>query len=97
MEFAEKPVVAVQQCRSYDPEQVYAAVLRQFELLGGVEQFLPGLLELVHAVGFQMGDLPDELAGVTHVDVAATPVLNTFNGRTNAELHLRDVKPTLQA
>ena len=35
----------------------------------------------------------DELIGVNYVDVAVAPVLNTFNGRTNAELHLRDVRP----
>ncbi len=47
----------------------------------------------IRAVGFAMGDLADMLAGVRRVDVAAEPTLNTFNGRTNVELKLRDVKP----
>jgi len=40
MELMDKPVVAVQHCKSYDPEQVYMAIARQFELLGGVERFI---------------------------------------------------------
>jgi len=46
----------------------------------------------VRAVGFGMGDLADLLADIRHIDVAAEPRLNTFRGRTNVELHLRDVK-----
>ncbi len=45
----------------------------------------------MRAVGFNMGDLADALAGVRNVSVAAQPVLNHFNGRTSVELHLRDV------
>lgn len=45
----------------------------------------------MRAVGFNMGDLADALAGVRKVDLAAQPVLNRFNGNTNVELHLRDV------
>ena len=40
MELPEKPVVAIQQCKSYDPQEVYSAISRQFELLGGVECFI---------------------------------------------------------
>ena len=40
MESSEKPIVAVQQCKSYDPQMVYSAILRQFEILGGVEHFI---------------------------------------------------------
>ena len=46
----------------------------------------------IRAVGFGMGDLADHLAGVPRVDVAAQPVLNTFNGRTTVELKLLDVR-----
>ncbi len=45
----------------------------------------------MRAVGFGMGDLADDLRGVRHVDLAATPALNTFNGRTSIELKLEDV------
>ena len=45
----------------------------------------------IRAVGFKMGELTDCLAGVNRVDVAATPVLNTFRGVTSIELRLRDV------
>ncbi|MEN8127797.1 MAG: DUF362 domain-containing protein [Planctomycetota bacterium] len=40
MELSEKPVVAVQRCRSYDSQEVYSAVCRQFELLGGLDRFV---------------------------------------------------------
>ena len=45
----------------------------------------------MRAVGFNMGDLTDALAGVRKVSVAAQPVLNRFNGKTNVELRLSDV------
>ncbi len=43
-------------------------------------------------MGFRMGDLADLLVGVNSIDVAAEPVLNTFNGRTTVELKLLDVQ-----
>jgi single-stranded-DNA-specific exonuclease len=46
----------------------------------------------IRAVGFGMGDLADELAGIKTVDVAAEPTLNHFRGNTSVELKLRDVK-----
>ncbi len=46
----------------------------------------------LRAVGFGMGDLADKLIGVSHVDVAAEATLNTYRGKTNVELHLRDVQ-----
>jgi single-stranded-DNA-specific exonuclease len=45
----------------------------------------------MRAVGFNMGDLADHLMGHETLNVAAEPMLNTFNGRTNVELKLRDV------
>jgi single-stranded-DNA-specific exonuclease len=45
----------------------------------------------IRAVGFNMGDLADDLVGINAIDVAAEPTLNTFNGRTSVELKLRDV------
>jgi uncharacterized protein (DUF362 family) len=48
MESTEKSVVAAVRCGSYDTGMVYAAVCRQFELLGGVERFIqPGLRVLI--------------------------------------------------
>ncbi len=46
----------------------------------------------IRAVGFGMGDLADYLVGVNSIDVAAEPVLNSFNGRTSVELKLLDVR-----
>ena len=45
----------------------------------------------MRAVGFGMGELAERLTGVTHVDVAAEPTINTFNGRSSPELQLKDV------
>jgi single-stranded-DNA-specific exonuclease len=45
----------------------------------------------IRCVGFGMGSLADELAGVRAIDLAGEPVLNRFNRRTSVELHLRDV------
>ncbi len=45
----------------------------------------------MRAVGFGMGDLADRLTGVACIDVAAEPTINTFNGRSSAELQLKDV------
>jgi hypothetical protein len=46
----------------------------------------------LRAVGFGMGDLADSLVGIREVDVAAQPVLNSFNGQTSVELQLQDVR-----
>lgn len=46
----------------------------------------------LRAVGFRMGALPDYLAGARAVDVAGRPVLNTYRGRTNVELEIKDIK-----
>ncbi len=46
----------------------------------------------VRAVGFGMGAAAADLSNVRQVDVAAEPVLNTFNGRTNVELQIRDLR-----
>ena len=45
----------------------------------------------MRVVGFGLGDLADLLMGVRRIDVAATPVLNTFRNQTTVELHVRDV------
>ncbi len=47
--------------------------------------------ETIRAVGFGMGDLADHLAGVKEIDVAGTPILNSFRGKTNVEFKLKDV------
>ena len=45
----------------------------------------------MRAVGFSMGELAERLVGVTAVDVAAQPIISTFNGQSTAELQLKDV------
>ena len=45
----------------------------------------------MRCVGFGMGELADELAGVNTVDIAGEPVLNHFNGSSSVEMHLCDV------
>jgi single-stranded-DNA-specific exonuclease len=45
----------------------------------------------MRAVGFSMGELAERLVGVTHLDVAAEPMISTFNGQSTAELQLKDV------
>ncbi|MEI7836760.1 MAG: single-stranded-DNA-specific exonuclease RecJ [Planctomycetota bacterium] len=81
-----KPVVALRSCR------MITAPVRMGPK-GGSVSFLAGQNDTrIRAVGFAMGDLADLLVGVNTVDVAGTPVLNTFNGRTSVELHLKDVQ-----
>jgi single-stranded-DNA-specific exonuclease len=79
------PVVAIRGCRLVVPPrrmgrtgQTASLVLAQNDTT-------------LRAVGFNMGDLADSLVGINTVDVAAEPVLNTFNGMTSVELKLRDV------
>jgi single-stranded-DNA-specific exonuclease len=79
------PVVAIRGCRLVVPPrrmgrtgQTVSLVLAQNDTT-------------LRAVGFNMGDLADSLVGINTVDVAAEPVLNTFNGMTSVELKLRDV------
>jgi single-stranded-DNA-specific exonuclease len=45
----------------------------------------------IRAVGFGMGDLVDRLTRGGDIDVAGSPVFNTFRGRTNVEFMLKDV------
>ena len=40
-----------------------------------------------------MGGLADQLESRSRVHLAATPVLNRWNGRESGELHLRDLRP----
>ena len=80
-----RPVVVVRGCRVLgQPNRMGRNGATIGLVLGG-----PGAR--VRAVGFGMADLPEYLEGVSRVDIAAWPVLNTFHGRTNVELHLQDV------
>jgi len=81
-----RPVLAITGCRILTPArrigqtgQTVSVVLQQ----NGVS---------MRAIGFGMGDLADAAAGVSQCDIAGSPVLNTFNGRTNVEIHLKDVR-----
>ncbi len=46
----------------------------------------------LRAVGFQMGELVDALAGAKAVDVVGRPMLNRYAGQTTVELHLEDAR-----
>jgi single-stranded-DNA-specific exonuclease len=80
-----RPVVAIRGCQLLGPAK------RMGKTGGHVSMVLGQNGGSMRAVGFGMGDLADALAAVRSVDVAGKPVLNTFNGRTNVELHLADV------
>jgi single-stranded-DNA-specific exonuclease len=80
-----EPVIALHGCRIVNPPK------RMGKRGNHVSMMLTQGKGTIRAVGFNMGSLVDSLVGVTDVDVAATPTLNTFNGRTSVELHLKDV------
>lgn len=80
-----RPVIALRGCTLSCPPKRMGRTGQTISLLlsqGG---------KAMRAVGFNMGDLADHLLGQETLDVAAEPMLNTFNGRTSVELRLRDV------
>jgi len=81
-----RPVVAVRDC----------ALLTAPQRMGRSGQTLGLLLgqgnTRLRAVGFGMGDRADRIAAAGRVDVAGEPRINTFQGRSNVELMLRDVR-----
>ena len=79
------PLVALRGCRLVNPPKRMGRNGKTIGMTLGQGK------TLMRAVGFNMGDLVDSLAGVTQTDVAAEPTLNTFQGRTNVELKLKDV------
>ena len=80
-----EPVVAIRGCK-------LIAKPRRMGRGGKTVGMLLGQGETkMRAVGFGMGDLADLLEGVRTVDVAAAASLNSFQGRTNVELNLKDV------
>ncbi|MHC4562111.1 MAG: single-stranded-DNA-specific exonuclease RecJ [Planctomycetota bacterium] len=81
-----QPLVALKACRIISPPRRMGKNGKTVGLILGHND------TTIRAVGFSMGDLADDLVGVNEVDVAATPVLNTFQGRTNVELKLKDVR-----
>jgi len=80
-----RPVVAVRGVRMIAPAQRMGRSGKTVSLLVGEDN------ARVRCVGFSMGDLADLLAGVRVVDIAGTPTLNSFRGRTTVELQLKDV------
>jgi len=79
------PLVAVRGCKVLMPPRRMGVSGRTVGML------LADGSHRIRTVGFGMGDLADHLAGINTVDVAARPVLNTYNGRTSIELQLKDV------
>lgn len=53
---------------------------------------LPGLYRPLKAVWFSHGDWADKITGGDEVDIAYTPTINTWNGRTSVELSLHDIR-----
>jgi single-stranded-DNA-specific exonuclease len=80
-----RPIVALQNCT------LLGAPKRMGRSGNTVGMLLQQGTATMRAVGFNMGDLADALAGVRNVSVAAQPVLNYFNGKTNVELRISDV------
>ncbi len=81
------PVVAVRGCRLIGAPRRMGRSGQAVSLVLGQDG------ATVRGVGFAMGDLPDHLVGVNTVDVAGTPELNTYQGRTTVQLQLLDVRP----
>lgn len=80
-----RPVVAIRNCELLSPP-------RRVGRNGGTILMTLGQSGVrMRAVGFGMGDLADALAGVKHVDIAAQPEINHFNGNSSVELKLKDV------
>lgn len=81
-----RPIFAVRNCRILTPP-------KRMGRSGGTVGLLLGQGEArMRAVGFGMGELVDHLVGIDTIDLAAQPVLNTFNGRTSVELQIKDVR-----
>ena len=80
------PVLAMRRCRVLSPPR------RMGRNGGTVSLMLSQGQASLRAVGFGMGELADSLAGVNQIDIAAQPVLNRYNGQTNVELQLQDVR-----
>jgi len=68
MNLHEKPVVAVQRCRSYDADTVHSALCRQFELLGGVSRFIQPAQRILIKPNFIV-PRPPEVPAQTHPEV----------------------------
>ncbi len=54
---------------------------------------LPGLALPLKAIWFSNGDWVDKLTSGDEVDIAYTPKINEWNGRTSIELSLHDMRP----
>ena len=60
--------VAIQRCRSYDPQEVYSAISRQFELLGGVDCFVKPRQRVLIKPNL-IAPKPPEVPAQTHPEV----------------------------
>jgi single-stranded-DNA-specific exonuclease len=80
-----RPCVALRGCRVVSPPK------RMGRNGGTASMVVSQSGATMRAVGFGMGDLADLLVGIHQVDLAASPAINEFNGRTSIELQLQDV------
>ena len=72
-------------------------LIRQFRKVGKEQQHLKLSLEkngdVFSAIGFSLGNKIKDLKNGDWVSVAFTPEINSWNGRSQIELKLRDIKP----
>jgi single-stranded-DNA-specific exonuclease len=79
------PLLAVCDCEILTPPK------RMGKTGQAVNMYLRNNGVSMRAIGFGMGDLADQLQGVTRIDIAGEPIINTWNGNTTVEFKLRDL------
>lgn len=70
--------------------------IRQFKKVGKEQQHIKLSLEkdgeVFSAIGFNLGDRMKDIKNGSFVSIAFTPEINSWNGRTQIELKLKDIK-----
>jgi single-stranded-DNA-specific exonuclease len=79
------PVLAVRDCEILTPPK------RMGKTGQAVNMYLRNNGSAMRVIGFGMGDLADQLVGVTKVDIAGEPIINNYNGNTTVEFKLCDL------
>jgi len=72
-------------------------LIRQFRKVGKEQQHLKLSLEkdgeVFSAIGFNLGNKIKDIKSGSLISIAFTPEINSWNGRSQIELKLRDIKP----
>ena len=83
-----------------NPSAVFASEkvkIRQLKTVGKEKQHLKLSLEkdgeVFSAIGFNLGPKAKNVKSGDWISIAFTPEINSWNGRTQIELKLKDVKP----